>query len=448
MIGVNSDITERKAHASALEYQSLYDGLTGLPNRTLVQDRLRQAIHAAEREQQPLALLIMDLNHFKDINDALGHHYGDLLLQQIGPRVLSGLREGDTIARLGGDEFAILLPATDNDGAAVAAEKILEALEQPFAVEDFFLDAGASIGIALYPEHGNDVATLMRRADVAMYQAKRSGNGFAVYVSDKDKHNPRRLSLMGEMRHAIARDELVLYYQPKISLNTGSIIGVEALVRWRHPQHGLVPPDQFITLAEQTGVIKPLTLWVVGEALRQCRVWQEAGIDLPVAVNLSTRNLQDMHLPEQIDGVLRSSGMTPDKLEMEITESAIMADPERAMEVLTQLRAMNIRFAIDDFGTGYSSLGYLKNLPVGAVKIDKSFVLGMAANECDEAIVRSTVDLAHNLGLQVIAEGVENQESWQRLEGMGCDAAQGYYMCRPIPAADLTLWARESRWGL
>lgn len=280
MIGVNSDITERKAHASALEYQSLYDGLTGLPNRTLVQDRLRQAIHAAEREQQPLALLIMDLNHFKDINDALGHHYGDLLLQQIGPRVLSGLREGDTIARLGGDEFAILLPATDNDGAAVAAEKILEALEQPFAVEDFFLDAGASIGIALYPEHGNDVATLMRRADVAMYQAKRSGNGFAVYVSDKDKHNPRRLSLMGEMRHAIARDELVLYYQPKISLNTGSIIGVEALVRWRHPQHGLVPPDQFITLAEQTGVIKPLTLWVVGEALRQCRVWQ-GGRDRP-----------------------------------------------------------------------------------------------------------------------------------------------------------------------
>ena len=448
VLSIVRDITERKAQAAALEYQALHDILTDLPNRTLVQDRLKQAIHAAARENKPLTLLLMDLDRFKDVNDALGHHHGDLLLKQVGPRVLSVLRESDTIARLGGDEFAVLLPATDIEGAKVAARKILEALDRPFVVEGFFLEIGASIGIAMFPEQGEDADMLMRRADVAMYQAKQSGSGFAVYVSEHDRHSPRRLALMGELRHSIEKHELVLYYQPKIDLATGRTTGVEALVRWRHPQKGLILPDEFITLAEHTGFIKSLTLWVLNEGIRQYRVWRQAGIEVSVSVNLSARNLQDLQLPEQIAELLRTDGPKPGQLELEITESAIMADPARAMEILTRLRGMGIRFSIDDFGAGYSSLGYLKKLPVDEVKIDKSFVIGMAANEDDAVIVRSTIDLAHNLGLKVVAEGVESQKIWERLVAMGCDAAQGYYMCRPIPADELTRWLSESPWGL
>ncbi|HEY4485342.1 MAG TPA: EAL domain-containing protein, partial [Nitrospiria bacterium] len=448
VLSIVRDITERKAQAAALEYQALHDILTDLPNRTLVQDRLKQAIHAAARENKPLTLLLMDLDRFKDVNDALGHHHGDLLLKQVGPRVLSVLRESDTIARLGGDEFAVLLPATDIEGAKVAARKILEALDRPFVVEGFFLEIGASIGIAMFPEQGEDADMLMRRADVAMYQAKQSGSGFAVYVSEHDRHSPRRLALMGELRHSIEKHELVLYYQPKIDLATGRTTGVEALVRWRHPQKGLILPDEFITLAEHTGFIKSLTLWVLNEGIRQYRAWRQAGIEVSVSVNLSARNLQDLQLPEQIAELLRTDGPKPGQLELEITESAIMADPARAMEILTRLRGMGIRFSIDDFGAGYSSLGYLKKLPVDEVKIDKSFVIGMAANEDDAVIVRSTIDLAHNLGLKVVAEGVESQKIWERLVAMGCDAAQGYYMCRPIPADELTRWLSESPWGL
>ncbi|HUK55548.1 MAG TPA: EAL domain-containing protein [Nitrospiria bacterium] len=442
------DITERKTQAAALEYQALHDTLTDLPNRTLVLDRLRQAIHSADREGRPLALLLMDLDHFKDVNDALGHHHGDLLLKQVGPRVLSVLRESDTVARLGGDEFAVLLPATDIDGATVAAQKILEALDRPFVVEGFFLEVGASIGIALFPEHGDDVDRLMRRADVAMYSAKQSSSGFAVYVSEHDRHSPSRLALMAEMRHAVERREFVLYYQPKIDLKTRQTTGVEALIRWRHPERGLIPPDEFITLAEHTGFIKQLTLWVLENALGQWRAWRRSGIDLSVAVNLSARSLQDPQLPDQITGLLQSSGALPAGLELEITESAIMADPARAMEILTRLRSKNIRFSIDDFGAGYSSLGYLKKLPVDEVKVDKSFVLGMAANADDAVIVRSTIDLAHNLGLKVVAEGVESREVLERLVEMGCDAAQGYYMSRPIPAEELARWLTDSPWGL
>ncbi|MBI3595553.1 MAG: PAS domain S-box protein [Nitrospirae bacterium] len=448
VLAIVRDITERKTQAAALEYQALHDTLTDLPNRTLVLDRLRQAIHAAGREGKPLALLLMDLDRFKDVNDALGHHHGDLLLKQVGPRVLSVLRESDTVARLGGDEFAVLLPATDIDGATVTAQKILEALDRPFVVEGFFLEIGASIGIALFPEHGEDVDMLMRRADVAMYTAKQSGSGFAVYISEHDRHSPHRLALMGELRHAVERQEFVLYYQPKVDLKTRRTIGVEALIRWQHPQHGLIPPDQFITLAEHTGFIRPLTLWVLGDALRQWRTWHQAGIDLPVSVNLSARNLQDLQLPDQIAELVRTTEAAPSTLELEITESAIMADPARAMEILMRLRAMKIRFSIDDFGVGYSSLGYLKKLPVDEVKVDKSFVMGMTANADDAVIVRSTIDLAHNLGLKVVAEGVESREIWDRLVAMGCDAAQGHYLSRPIPAEEMTRWLSESPWGL
>jgi diguanylate cyclase (GGDEF)-like protein/PAS domain S-box-containing protein len=448
VLAIVRDITERKTQAAALEYQALHDTLTDLPNRTLVLDRLRQAIHAAGRESKPLALLLMDLDHFKDVNDALGHHHGDLLLKLVGPRVLSVLRESDTIARLGGDEFAVLLPATDIDGATVTAQKILEALDRPFVVEGFFLEIGASIGIALFPEHGEDVDMLMRRADVAMYSAKQSSSGYAVYISEHDRHSPRRLALMGELRHAIERQEFILYYQPKVDLKTRRTIGVEALIRWKHPQHGLIPPDEFITLAEHTGFIKQLTLWVLSDALRQWRVWNQSGIDLSVAVNLSARNLQDLQMPDQFAELFRTTEMEPRKLELEITESAIMADPSRAMEILTRLRSKNIRFSIDDFGAGYSSLGYLKKLPIDAVKVDKSFVMGMAANADDAVIVRSTIDLAHNLGLKVVAEGVESREILDRLTEMGCDAAQGFYLSRPIPAEEMTRWLSESPWGL
>ncbi|MBI3995518.1 MAG: EAL domain-containing protein [Nitrospirae bacterium] len=448
VMAIVRDITERKAQAAALEYQALHDLLTDLPNRTLVLDRLKQAVHAASRENKPLALLIMDLDRFKDVNDALGHHHGDLLLKQVGPRVLTALRESDTIARLGGDEFAVLLPATDIDGATVAARKIHEALDRPFVIEGFFLEVGASIGIAVFPEHGEDTDMLMRRADVAMYTAKQSGSGFAVYISEHDRHSPRRLALMGDLRHAVERKELVLHYQPKIDLRARRVVGVEALVRWNHPHHGTIEPDQFISLAEHTGVIKPLTLWVLGEAIRQYLAWREAGITISIAVNLSTRNLQDLQLPEQIDEMLHAHGIRPDWLEMEITESAIMADPARAMEILTRVKTMGIRFSIDDFGAGYSSLSYLRRLPVAAVKVDKSFVIGMDANEDDALIVRSTIDLAHNLGLKVVAEGVESPSVLDRLIAMGCDAAQGHYMSRPLPAADLTRWLAESPWGL
>lgn len=448
VLSIVRDITDRKSQAAALEYQALHDTLTDLPNRTLVLDRLNQAIHAADRENRPLALLLMDLDRFKEVNDALGHHHGDLLLKQVGPRVLSVLRESDTIARLGGDEFAVLLPATDLIGATVGARKILEALARSFVVEGFFLDIGASIGIALFPEHGEDVDMLMRRADVAMYQAKQSGTGFAVYLLEHDRHSPRRLALMGELRHAVERQELVLHYQPKVDLKTRRTIGVEALVRWQHPEHGLIPPDQFITLAEHTGVIMPLTLWVLGEAARQGSAWRRAGMEISVAVNLSARNLHDLQLPDQIAELLRTWQLPPAGLDLEITESAIMADPLRATEILTRLRAMGIRFSIDDFGAGYSSLSYLRKLPAIELKVDKSFIIGMAANEDDAAIVHSTIDLAHNLGLRVTAEGVESQDVLTRLEAMGCDAAQGYFISRPVPAAELTRWLSASPWGI
>ena len=443
------DISDRKQAEEKVKYMAYYDPLTGLPNRALLNDRLKQAILSGQRESNPLALLIMDLNNFKEINDTLGHHKGDLLLQQVGARVRGVLRESDTVARMGGDEFAVLLPSAGSvERSTLAMRKMLKALEQPFALEGLALDVAVSIGIALCPEHGEDADLLIQRADVAMYVAKQSGINYAVYVPEHDRHSPRRLALMGELRHAIENDQLFLLYQPKIDLQRACAIGVEALVRWRHPHHGIIPPDEFIPLAERSGVIKSLTLWVLGEALRQCRTWSQGGVQLSMAMNLSARNLQDPQLPDRIAELLQTSGLAPGWLELEITESAIMVDPVRAMEILTRLRAMGIRFSIDDFGTGYSSLGYLKKLPVDEIKIDRSFVIGMAANENDAVIVRSTIDLAHNLGLKVVAEGVENQETLDRLIDLGCDAAQGYYMSRPIPPAELTRWLTESPWGL
>jgi diguanylate cyclase (GGDEF)-like protein len=430
-----------------LKHQATHDHLTGLPNRKLLYDRLRQAIVAGQRENQPVALLLMDLDRFKEINDTLGHHRGDVLLQQVGQRLRGVVWEPDLVARLGGDEFAVLFSKLANSADAhVVAQKILQSLEKPFIIEGLPIVVESSIGIAVYPDHGANADSLIQRADVAMYAAKETGSGCVIYDAKYDRHSPRRLALMGELRQAIDGDQLLLHYQPKIEMRTRRVVGVEALVRWRHPEHGLIPPDQFILPAEGSGLIHPLTRWVLSTALRQCCAWSQAGIQINVAVNLSRRNLQDQQLPDIVAELLSVSGVAPSCLDLEITESAIMADPVRAVETLMRLSKMGLHLSIDDFGTGYSSLASLKRLPVNALKIDKSFVIGMAADENDMVIVRSTIELAHNLGLKVVAEGVEDQSIWDRLSTLGCDEAQGYYLCRPIPAEDLTSWLSESPW--
>jgi diguanylate cyclase (GGDEF)-like protein len=419
--------------AEVNEHQALHDALTDLPNRTLFHDRVHQALTAARREHVPSAVMIMDLDRFKEVNDTLGHASGDELLTQVGIRLRESLRESDTVARLGGDEFGVLLPKVLDSAAAVAvARKLRTTLEEPFTIH----------GLALFPDHGTSVQSLLQRADVAMYVAKEHPAGCEVYSRERDAYSPDRLTLLTELRRAIDRGQLVLHYQPKVDVRTGEIHGVEALVRWKHPERGMVPPDEFIPPAQKTGVIGPLTMFVLDEALRQCRNWTLQGLELCVAVNLSTRNLLDVHLPDTVGELLSRWEVPPSLLELEITESTILADPVRAMQILSRLHEMGVRLAIDDFGTGYSSLAYLKRLPVDELKIDKSFILGMEESENDAVIVRSTIDLGRNLGLRVVAEGVETSTAWNRLASLGCDIAQGYYLSRPIPAGELTEWIR------
>jgi len=423
------------------EHTSLHDTLTGLPNRTLLVQRVEQAI-AMHHPNEAMALLIVDLDRFKDVNDTLGHHFGDVLLAQVTGRFAECLTSGATLARLGGDEFAVLLPRSDATFAIVTAQGLLAALLPPFAIEEHQLDVGASIGIALYPADGQHATALLRHGDVAMYVAKRSGSGYAVYAADQDQHSPERLALVGELRHAIDNDELVLHFQPKISLSSGRVIGAEALVRWQHSQRGLMAPDQFIGLAEQTGLIRPLSRWVLNETLRQSAAWRRAGIDVSMAVNLSMRDLHDPDLPQIVGDLLARWGTVPSDLVLEITENGLMAEPARALDTATRLRALGVRLAIDDFGTGYSSLAYLKRLPVSELKIDRSFVRDMAVDDDDATIVRSTIGLAHDLGLNVVAEGIEDRASYDLLKRLGCDVAQGYFMSRPIPARDFEAWYR------
>ena len=447
-IGIIRDITERKEQMAAIEYQALHDALTDLPNRSLLSDRLHQAILNAIREKTPLALIIMDLDHFKEINDTLGHHNGDLILKQVAARVRGVLRESDTVARLGGDEFAVLLPTADLLDATRIAKKILSGLDQPFDLEGQSFHVGGSLGIALLPDHGRDGTALMKRADVAMYEAKRGKSGFAVYDPSKDQHSLRNLSLMGDLRSAVEQNQLVLCYQPKVNMQTGRVSGVEALVRWQHPQHGLMYPDDFIPLAEQAGLIKQVTLWVLEKALAQQSEWLQMGIDLSLAVNLSARNLQDNVFPDEVSALLRGYHSTQlSRLRFEITETAMMADPVRAAEILNAIGAMGIRLSIDDFGTGYSSLAYLKQLPVAELKIDKSFVMGMSVDENDAVIVRSTIELAHNIGMRVVAEGVEDKQTYDMLAELGCDSVQGYFISRPVTPEELLHWSQTPPWG-
>ncbi len=430
--------------AALNEHQALHDVLTDLPNRALFRDRLSQALEAAQRQGTQLVVLLMDLDRFKEINDTLGHHHGDALLKQVGPRIAAVLRSSDTVARLGGDEFAVLLPGVaGSESGREMALRILEALEEPFMVQGLRLEVGASIGVARAPEHGEDVDTLIQRADVAMYVAKETHSGCETYEPSQDEHNLDRLALMGELRRAIDQCELVVAYQPKVELATGAVRGAEALVRWDHPQRGRIPPGAFVEHAEQTGLIKPLTLYVLDAALHQVTRWRREGLDLSVAVNLSVRSLLDHALPGEVAALLERWRAPASALKLEITESTIMADPVRARAILEELHDMGVGLAIDDFGTGYSSLGYLRALPVEELKIDRSFVVAMAASRDDQTIVQSTIDLGRNLGLRVVAEGIESEEVRGRLEELGCHLGQGYHFSRPVSGDELAAWAAD-----
>ena len=429
--------------AAINEYQALHDHLTGLPNRLLMSDRVSQAILASGRDRSLVAVMLMDLDRFKEVNDTLGHHSGDLLLQQIGPRLRSVLRESDTIARLGGDEFAVLLPNVVDRGSALSvADKLKRALDLPFEVQGLRLNIEASIGIAFFPDHAEDVTTLIQRADVAMYVAKRTGGGYAIYATEDDSHSPTRLALVGQMKQALETDEIELYYQPKAELLTGAIKGAEALVRWHHSERGLMSPDEFMPVTENTGLIEPFTRYVMEAAVKQASAWQQAGYDLSIAVNVSARSLVDHKLPTDLEELLERYSVNPSMIRLEITESAVMEDPVGALAVLDRLHEAGVALALDDFGTGYSSLSYLKRLPVDEIKIDKSFVINMHRDEDDAVIVSSTIDLARNLGLAVVAEGVETEEHWKRLADLGCDLAQGYYLSPAIAAGEFMQWLR------
>lgn len=436
---------ELRQQTAALEHQAMHDAthdsLTDLPNRVLLCDRLEQAISHAQRSQQILAFIILDLDRFKEINDTLGHYNGDLLLKQVAARLQRVVRQSDTLARLGGDEFGILLPAINRrDDIYTVIKKIQKAFKSPFRMEGLTLDVQASIGGVLYPEHGKDIDTIMQRADVAMYVAKQDNRGFTIYTTKMDKHSPRRLTLMGELRQAFDRNELELYYQPKISIDNERVGGVEALVRWNHPVHGFMTPDEFIPLAERSGLIKQLSWWVLQNALSQAVLWHEKGIDIGVAVNISPYILLDPELPEAIIGLLSSHKLPEGTLTLEITETSVLKDPDLALEILLRLADMGIIISIDDFGTGYSSLSYLRKMPASEVKIDKSFVIDMLKNDNDAVIVRATIDLAHNLGMKVVAEGVENKEIAARLKELKCNILQGYYYSRPLAVEDFSKW--------
>jgi diguanylate cyclase (GGDEF)-like protein/PAS domain S-box-containing protein len=447
-VGCVRDISGRKAYTDALEHRALHDDLTGLPNRTLFGDRMDRAIASADRSGESRGVLLVDLDEFQKVNEMLGRDNGNALLQSVAERLSDAVRDSDTVARLGGDEFGILPSGeTDVETAALIAWKVREAFEHPFVISGHVIDVRASIGIAFFPQHGRATADLLRRAELAMQQAKRSGSGLDVFVAEPEDRTARRLTLLSELRDCISRDELVLHYQPKVDL-TGPrrTIGLEALVRWRHPTEGLLMPARFMPEAERSELIEPLTRWVLNEALRQQRVWCDAGFDLTMAVNISARSLtRDSDLPDTVAKLTETWDISPGSLVLELTENAIIdAD---VPHVLERLHGMGERLAIDDFGTGHSSLVYLQRLPIDQVKVDRSFVMNLASAPSDAVIVRSTIDLAHNLGLSVVAEGVEDEVALNMLVEYGCDTVQGFLFSRPQPADLMTVWLAESPFG-
>jgi len=435
------DITARKAHEEELERQATHDSLTGLPNRELLRRRFEEAIDAATT--RTAALVLLDLDGFREVNDTLGHAVGDRLLQEIASRLAACAGRGDTVARLGGDEFAVLLPGATLEDAEERIRTMAKVLGESFVIEGLSLHIEAGFGIALYPDHGEAANGLIQRADVALYVAKRDHAGTAVYAPEQDYNSVRQLTLKGELRHAVDRGELVLNFQPQISVGTGRVVGAEALVRWRHPRLGLVSPAEFIPLAEHTGLVRPLTQWVLDTAIAQAAAWWHRGRLIRVSVNLSARNLREDDLPDRVGDLLVRHGLPAAALTLEITESVIMDDPRRALRVVTNLHALGVTIAVDDFGTGYSSLAYLRRLPARELKIDKSFVLGLDREPSDLRLARSIVEMAHNLGLESVAEGVETEAIWRLLREIGCDAGQGHLFSPPVPAEVLESWMEE-----
>ena len=438
-LGRQSAAVRRGAERTA--HQATHDELTGLPNRLLFRERTEPAIEAAHRDGIQTAVMLMDVDQFREINDTLGHHAGDRVIAAVAARLRGVLRSSDTLARLGGDEFAILMPRVMEEAAAVQlAARIRTALSAPLILHGVLLDIRVSIGVAVYPDHGGEVNSLLQRAEIAMYVAKDTRTALQVYDPSTDEHSTERLALVGELRHALDRGEIVVHYQPKATMHDGRVRSVEALVRWQHPERGLIGPYEFVHLAEHTGLIRPLTHHVLRTALEQCREWRDRGIDLSVAVNLSVRDLVDLDLPGAIAAELDRFRLEPRSLAIEITETMLVLDPNRTIEVLARLHEMGVRVSLDDFGTGWSSLSYLQRLPVGELKIDRSFICDLAASDTDSSIVEATVALARNLGLTTVAEGVESAESWERLVRLGCDVAQGYFISRPLPAQELEVW--------
>ncbi len=431
-----------------LEHLALHDPLTNLPNRSLIQDRLQQCVFEAKRDKHSFSVIMMDLDRFKEVNDTLGHNFGDLLLMEVGQRLRQVIRETDTFGRLGGDEFAVILPGADIETGMLVANKLLTALEDSINIDGMELSISASLGIASFPEHGVNPSSLLKSADVAMYEAKQNKEGYCVYQFNNDPNTPRRLSLMGELRRAVAEDTLSLAFQPKIHLQSKKVIGAEVLLRWQHPDKGFIPPDEFIPLAEQTGLIKPLTEWVIRNAFESYARWCGSGLRVPLAINLSMYNLRDNHLPGFVNSMLAQHHVQSSDITFEITEGTIMHDPLQTMKILSAMEDMGICLSIDDFGTGYSSLSNLKKLPVHELKIDKAFVMDMASDNDDVAIVRTIIDLASNLRLSVVAEGVESEHAFELLKTMGCDSAQGYFISKPIFESEFLQFVAQRKFRL
>jgi len=436
-VAVLRDITERKGHQEQLQHQATHDPLTGLPNRALLLEQIQHAVEAARGEGVTVAVLLLDLDRFKEINDALGHRTGDILLKTVAKRLAGPLEPMDMLARLGGDEFGVLLPSAPLERVLHTGWKLVETLKTPFEIEGLSLQVDTSVGVTLFPDHGHDAETLLQRADVAMYVAKRKRCSLAVYQPEQDYNHMRHLKLRGDLRRAIEEDMLSVAYQPKVLAETGQVHAAEALVRWNHPEHGSIPPDEFISLAEHGGMIRPLTQWVLKTVIQQCARWRSRGLELNLSVNLSARNLLEEDLPLNVKCLLEAYKVPPSDLTLEITESVIMEDPERALRIVTRLHDLGTGISIDDFGTGYSSLAYLMRLPARELKIDRSFVMQMERDVGSATIVRSTIELAHNLGLKVVAEGVETRTVWDVLLELGCDVGQGYYFSRPVPPEEL-----------